>query len=140
MNTMNISTYGLKYGYIYSNLKNRWGNLWKFTKCLLYATRVFCWEKISTFGIPKSTVLVIIFRVFIWLLSFKNAEKKHYPFADIRDGIKKKGQDHLIMKWWTMELLRSLLIMKGHPNLRNVLGGISMPNSTYLWRQDVIIL
>ena len=35
---------------------------------------------------------------------------------------KKKGQDHLIMKRRTMELLRRLLIMKQHPNLRKVLG------------------
>ena len=26
-------------------------------------------------------------QIFIWLLSFKNAKKKHYPFADIRNGI-----------------------------------------------------
>ena len=41
--------------------------------------------KISKFGIPKPTVLVIIFRVFIWLLSFKNAWKKQYPFAEFRN-------------------------------------------------------
>ena len=61
--------------------------IWNF---VLYANRVFCWEKILIFGIPKSTVLVIIFRIFIWLLSFKNAKKNHYPFADIRNGISKK--------------------------------------------------
>ena len=33
-------------------------------------------KKISTFGIPKFVVLVTIFRVFIWLLSLKNAGKK----------------------------------------------------------------
>ena len=33
-------------------------------------------RKISTVGIPKPTVVVIIFRVFIWLLSIKNAAKK----------------------------------------------------------------
>ena len=33
-------------------------------------------------GIPKSTVLVIIFRVFIWLLSFKNAKN---PFVEFRN-------------------------------------------------------
>ena len=30
-------------------------------------------------------VLVIIFRVFIWLLSFINAGKKQYPFSEIRN-------------------------------------------------------
>ena len=30
-------------------------------------------------------VLVIIFRVFIWLLSFINAKKKQYPYAEIRN-------------------------------------------------------
>ena len=29
------------------------------------------------------------FQSFIWLISLKNAGKKHYPFADIRNGIKK---------------------------------------------------
>ena len=43
-----------------------------------------------------------------------------------------KGQDHLINKVITMELLRRLLIMKRHPNLRKVSKKISMPNSTHV--------
>ena len=35
-------------------------------------------------GIPEPTVLVIIFRVFIWPLSFINAEKNQYPYAEFR--------------------------------------------------------
>ena len=42
-------------------------------------------RKISTVGIPKPTVPVIIFRFFIWLLSLKNAGKKIYPFAEFRN-------------------------------------------------------
>ena len=30
--------------------KNWWWNLWKFTKCLMYATKVFCWEKFRHLG------------------------------------------------------------------------------------------
>ena len=46
----------------------------------------FLLKNISTVGIPKPTVLVIIFRVFIWLLSFKNVgKKKQYPFAEFRN-------------------------------------------------------
>ena len=41
-------------------------------------------KEIFTVGTPKPTVLVIIFRVFIWLLSFKNAKKK-YSYADLRN-------------------------------------------------------
>ena len=43
-----------------------------------------------------------------------------------------KGQDHLIKKVITVEILRRLLIMKRHPNLRKVLRKISMPNSTHI--------
>ena len=42
--------------------------------------------------------------------------------------VQEKGQDHLIKKVRTMELLRRLLIMKQHPNLRKVSKRISMPN------------
>ena len=50
----------------------------------------FLLRKVLTFGTPKSTVLVIIFRVFIWMLSFKNAGKIHYPYAQFRNGISRK--------------------------------------------------
>ena len=42
-------------------------------------------REISTIGILKPTVLIIIFRVFIWLLSFKNVGKKQYSFAEFRN-------------------------------------------------------
>ena len=41
-------------------------------------------------GIPEPTVLVIIFRVFIWPLSFINAGKNQYPYAEIRNFIGNK--------------------------------------------------
>ena len=50
-------------------------------------------------GVPKSTVLVIIFRVFIWLLSYKNAGKKLIIHMHNSEMVfQEKGQDHLIMK------------------------------------------
>ena len=37
----------------------------------------------------------------------------------------------------TMEILRRLLMMNSHPNIRKVMGEISMPTSMNLWRRDV---
>ena len=89
--------------------------------------------EISTVGIPKPTVLVIIYRVFIWLLSFKNAgEKSIIRMQSFEMLVQEKGQDHIIKKVITMELLRRLLIMKRHPNLRKVSEQISMLNSTHV--------
>ena len=51
--------------------------------------------------------------------------------------VQEKGQDHLIKKVITMELLRRLLMMKRHPNIRKVMGQISMPTSMHLWRGDL---
>ena len=41
-------------------------------------------------------VLVILFKVFIWLLSLKMRGKKHYPFAEFRNVISRKrtGSSH----------------------------------------------
>ena len=81
----------------------------------------FLLRKLLTIGIPKSTVLVIIFRVFIWRLSFKNEGKKiiiHMQNFEI--VLQEKVQDRLIMTVRTTELLCRILIMKRHPKLRNV--------------------
>ena len=51
-----------------------------------------------------------------------------------------EGQDHFRKKMVTMELLRRLLMMNSHPNIRKVMGQISMPNSMHLWTGDVKIL
>ena len=51
-----------------------------------------------------------------------------------------EGQDHLRKKVITMELLRCLLMMKQHPNIRKVMGQISMPNLMHLWTRDEKIL
>ena len=51
-----------------------------------------------------------------------------------------EGQDNLRKKVITMEILRRLLMMKRHPNMRKVMGQISMPTSMHLWKMDVKIL
>ena len=78
----------------------------------------FLLRKTLTFGIPKSTVLVIIFRVLFGCSHSKMWGKNSLSICRDSKLHLKKGQDHLIMKRWTMELLRHLLIMKRHPNLR----------------------
>ena len=75
-----------------------------------------------TVSIPKPTVLVIIFRVLIRLLSFKNVGGNIYiHFQRFEMLVQEKGQDHLIKKVITMELPRCILIIKQHPNLKKVL-------------------
>ena len=48
-----------------------------------------------------------------------------------------EGQDHFRKKIITMELLRRLLMMNSHPNIRKVMGQISMPTSMHLWTGGV---
>ena len=62
--------------------------LWK--TCIIPNVRqnIFLLRKISRVGVPKSTVLVIIFRVFMWSLSC--GTNKNHPLAMFRNGIYKK--------------------------------------------------
>ena len=48
-----------------------------------------------------------------------------------------EGQDHLRKILIAMEILRRLLMIKLHPNIRKVMGQISMPTSMQLWTGDV---
>ena len=48
-----------------------------------------------------------------------------------------EGQDHNRKKVITMEILRRLLMMNSHPNIRKVMGKISMPALMHVWRGDV---
>ena len=48
-----------------------------------------------------------------------------------------EGQDHFRKKMITMKLLHRLLMMNSHPNIRKVMGIISMPTSMQLWTGDV---
>ena len=47
-----------------------------------------------------------------------------------------EGQYNFRKKVITMELLRRLLMMNSHPNIRKGMGKISMPTSMHLWRGD----
>ena len=131
MNTMNTYTYCLRDGYIYSNLQKLRRKFTKFYKMPAVRHSSFLLRNFSTIGIPKFTVLIIIFKFLFGCSHSKMQEKKALFIFRVLVFIF-KGQDHLIMKQKTMELLRRLLIMKRHPNLRKVLGEIIMPNSTYL--------
>ena len=64
---------------IYENLQNA------YCTPLEFLLRIF-----STIGIPKSTVLVIIFRVFIWLLSLKKVKKSIIRFQSFEIVFKKR--------------------------------------------------
>ena len=75
---------------------------------------LFLLRKISRVGIPKSTVLIIIFRVFMWTLSLRNTVPRRIIHLQCIEMISKKTQDHLIKERLTMELLFRLLILKWH--------------------------
>ena len=137
--TLNSYTYCLQDSYFYLNLTKLATQFIKIFKMLGLRQCSFLLKKIQTVGTPKPTLLLIIFRVFIWLISFINAgEKIHFLRFEIL--LQAEGQDNLRKKVITMEILRRLLIMKQHPNIRKVLGQISMPTSMHLWSRDVNIL
>ena len=77
-------------------------------------------RNISRVGIPKSTVLVIIFRVFLWPLSLRNAGPRSIIHLQCFKMVSKKIRDHLIKARWTMELLCRLLILKWHTKKRKI--------------------
>ena len=67
---MNIYSCLLKTGY---NINNMRMFMWQLRKNYIMPTQnIFLMRKIPRVGIPKSTVLVITFRVFMWLLSLTN--------------------------------------------------------------------
>ena len=70
----------------------------------------------------------------------KCGKKNNIHFQRFKILVQAEGQDHLRKKVITMELLRRLLMMKRHPNIRKVLGQISKPTSTHLWTRDVKFL
>ena len=51
-----------------------------------------------------------------------------------------EGQDNFRKRVITMELLRRLLMMNSHPNIRKVMEKISRPSSMHLWSGDVTVL
>ena len=60
--------------------------------------------------------------------SFINAgEKNNINLRSFEILVQADGQDHLRKKVITMELLRRLLMMKRHQNIRNLFGQISIP-------------
>ena len=75
----------------------------------------FLLRNISMVGIPKSTVLVIIFRVFMWPLSLINAVPWRIIHLQYFEMVSQKGQDHLLQARWTMEFLLHPLILQWHP-------------------------
>ena len=73
-------------------------------------------------------------------LIHKCGEKNNTHFLRFEILLQAEGQDLLRKNVITMELLRRLLMMKRHPNIRKVIGQISVPTSMNLWSRDVKIL
>ena len=131
---MNIYTYCLQDGYIYSNLKKNGEEIYEnFTKCLLYATRVFLLRKFLTIEIPKSMVLVIIFGVFIFQLSFKKRGGEALSiFRVLKRYFKKRTRSSYNETKNNGISLSSSDYETTPKNLGNVLRKFSMPNSTFI--------
>ena len=70
-------------------------------------------------------------------LIHKCGKKNNIHLQSIDILVHAKGHDHLIKKVITMELLRRLLMMNSHQNIRKVMGKISMPTSMHLWTGGV---
>ena len=70
-------------------------------------------------------------------LIHKCGEKNNIHMLRFKILLQAEGQDHFRKKMITMELLRCLLMMNSHPNIRKVMGEISMPTSIHLWTGDV---
>ena len=92
--------------------------MWRLRKIYIMSTvrqNLFLLRNTSRVGIPKSAVLVIILRVFMWPLSLNNAGPVSIIHFQCLEMVYIKIQDHLIKSQLTMELLFRLLILKCHP-------------------------
>ena len=69
-------------------------------------------RNISIVGIPKSTVLVIIFGVFMWPLSLINMGPQRIFHLQCFEMVSQKRQYHMLQAICTMEFLRNPLILK----------------------------
>ena len=73
--------------------------MWRLRKIYIMPTvgqNIFLLRKISRVGTRKSTVLVIIFRVFMWPLSLRNAGPRSIIHWQCFEMVYQKVQDHLI--------------------------------------------
>ena len=65
--------------------KNWWQNSWKFTKCLLYATIVFCWGNFDSWHPKTHGPRNYLHSFYLAALIQKCREKDLYPYAEIRN-------------------------------------------------------
>ena len=72
-------------------------------------------------------------------LIHKCRKKNNIHMLRLEILLETKGQDHIRNKMITMKLLRLLLMMKRHPNIRKVFDEIKMPSSMNLWSGNVVI-
>ena len=81
---------------------------------------IFLLINISRVGIPKSTVFVIIFRVFMWPLSLINVGLRSIIHSQCIKIVSPKRRDHLLQAIWTMGFLCNYLILPQHPRERKI--------------------
>ena len=105
--------------------------MWRLCKISITPTvrqNTFLLRKIPIVEIPKSMVLVIIFRVFMWLISLINSGPQKIIHLQCFEMVSKKGRDHLLQARWTMELLLYPLILPRDAREKKLPRHVKIPN------------
>ena len=136
--TLNSYTYCLQDGYFYLNLKKLVTQFMKNFKMLaVHPIQFFVEENLDSWHTKTHGPSNYFQNSYLADLIHKCGEKKNIHLQSFEILVQAEGQDHLRNKVITMELLHRLLMMKRHPNIRKVMGQISMPTSMHLWSGDV---
>ena len=109
---------------------------WKISITTIVLQNIFLLRKILIVGIPKSMVLVIVFKVFMWLLSLINAGPRIIIRLQWFKMVSRKRQDHLLQARWAMEFLCHPLILQWYPRK----GKIAVPCLKSKWENIVYFL
>ena len=131
--TLNIYTYCLQDGYFYFNLKKL---VTQFIKKIQNAScmpiEFFVEENLDSWHLKTHGPCNYLQSFYLSSLIHKCGKQNKIHLQSFEILVHAEGQDHLRKKVITMELLRRLLTMKRHPNIRKVMGQILMPTSTHL--------
>ena len=117
---LNIYSWSLKTGKIITKFRMLKWIFWNKSITPTVRQNLFLLRNISRVGIPKSTVLVIIFRVFLWLLSLQNTGPISIIHLQCIGMVSQKRQDRLLQAIWIMEFLCHILILPQHPRARKI--------------------
>ena len=112
--------------------------MWRLCKISITLTlrQNFFLRKIWIVGIPKPTVLVNIFRVFMWPLSLINAGPQSIIHLQFFKMVSKKIRHYLLQARWKMYCLYHTMILQWH----SIKIKISMRRLKLKWKDIVHLL